>query len=80
MQSSAMIKAVFAAAMAREAICTVAPKNESHGHSQEWINSLEADFSARNEHLFVHIIPHSHDDVGWLKTVDEYFTGSAQSI
>ena len=24
----------------------------------------------------VHIIPHSHDDVGWLKTVDEYFYGT----
>ncbi|KAG5887528.1 hypothetical protein JTB14_022140 [Gonioctena quinquepunctata] len=23
----------------------------------------------------VHLIPHSHDDVGWLKTVDEYFYG-----
>jgi hypothetical protein len=26
--------------------------------------------------LTVHVIPHSHDDVGWLKTVDEYFTGA----
>jgi hypothetical protein len=23
----------------------------------------------------VHIVPHSHDDVGWRKTLDEYFDG-----
>lgn len=28
----------------------------------------------------MHLIPHSHDDVGWLKTPDEYFTGSRQDI
>uniref|UniRef100_A0A1B6DE70 Alpha-mannosidase n=1 Tax=Clastoptera arizonana TaxID=38151 RepID=A0A1B6DE70_9HEMI len=28
----------------------------------------------------VHMIPHTHDDVGWLKTVDQYFYGSNSSI
>lgn len=31
---------------------------------------------AGNGNLTVHLIPHSHDDVGWLKTVDDYFYGA----
>ena len=30
--------------------------------------------------LTVHIVPHSHDDVGWRKTVDQYFDGARKDI
>jgi len=33
-----------------------------------------------SEKLTVHMVHHTHDDVGWLKTVDEYFTGTNDNI
>jgi len=32
------------------------------------------------EPLRIHLVAHSHDDAGWLKTVDQYYTGSEQQI
>jgi lysosomal alpha-mannosidase len=33
-----------------------------------------------DDSLNVHLICHTHDDVGWLKTVDQYFVGQNNSI
>lgn len=53
-----------------------------HGHKPEYFSELKArNFTALNgQPLTVHLIPHSHDDVGWLKTVDEYFSGAEYEI
>lgn len=33
-----------------------------------------------DEKLQVHLIMHSHDDPGWLKTADQYYTGANASV
>ena len=38
--------------------------------------SSSFDCSSNDDVLQVHLVPHTHDDVGWLKTVDEYFYGA----
>jgi len=41
---------------------------------------LEEDLSFSNNSLTVHIVPHSHDDVGWVRTADQYYCLSTVEI
>ena len=36
--------------------------------------------TADSQKLTVHMVHHTHDDVGWLKSVDEYFSGVYNNI
>ena len=48
-----------------------------HEHNYESVNNLKMKGEAV---INVHVIPHTHDDVGWLKTPDQYYTGDRNDI
>jgi hypothetical protein len=43
-------------------------------HSPSHLSELKLKY--KDDHLYVHLIPHTHDDAGWLKTVDMYYVGA----
>ena len=47
-----------------------------------WAQSCGYDSCPKGKvnHLNVHLVPHTHDDVGWLKTVDQYYYGSNKYV
>ena len=48
-------------------------------HNHKNLNKNARDYKTGGK-ITVHVCPHSHDDVGWLKTVDEYFYGEKNGI
>jgi hypothetical protein len=50
----------------------------SHTERTRWGDVRPARVLDINDTINVHVVPHTHDDVGWLKTVDEYYYGGIE--
>ena len=43
-------------------------------------DAVFSDATSSSKTLNVHVVSHTHDDVGWLKTVDQYYHGWNNTI
>ena len=86
MKNRILLPLLLAALFFGSANCALFPYlNRSHGHPEGYLEELKESAAAGNtstakEPIYVHMICHTHDDVGWLKTIDEYFVGAYESI
>ncbi len=77
MLSNKILQLLFGTVLAATTALATTTKDtdQTHGHSPQYFKDIKTKYNA-NETLYVHLIQHTHDDVGWIKTVDQYFTGS----
>ncbi|XP_052852729.1 lysosomal alpha-mannosidase-like [Drosophila gunungcola] len=51
-----------------------------HAKSAQAVCGYESCHATKSNMVNIHLVPHSHDDVGWLKTVDQYYYGHKNNI
>lgn len=63
------------------AVCVAAiPPQPNLGERDDPKCGYESCHPTKEGFVNVHLIPHTHDDVGWLKTLDQYYYGSKSDI